>query len=76
MAKFQKNKFHNFFWLETTSKNLYSGLKQLKMDLNALKCIQIHIPQKGQKNGKKWQKNVRKLQIIAQFQKLLNMVKK
>ena len=29
------------------------------MDLNDLKCNQIHIPQKGQKNaknGKKWQK--------------------
>ena len=29
------------------------------MGLNVLKCIQIHIPQKGQKmpqNGKKWQK--------------------
>ena len=28
------------------------------------------------KNGKKWQKNSRKLQIIVKFQKLLNMVKK
>ena len=49
------------------------------MDLNGLKCIQMHIPQKGQKNaenGRKWQKNDRKLQIIAKFQKLLNMVNK
>ena len=49
------------------------------MDLNALKCIQIHIPQKGPKNAKnckKMAKNIRKLQIIAKFQKLLNMVKK
>ena len=48
------------------------------MDLNALKCIQIHIPQKGPKNKKmvKMAINVRKLQIIAKFQKLLNMAKK
>ena len=40
------------FWLETTSK-IYT-VKQLKIDLNALKCIQIHIPQIGPKNAKKW----------------------
>ena len=50
-----KKKMSSFICLETTSTNWYSGLKQLKMDLNALKCIQIHIPQKMQKNCKKWQ---------------------
>ena len=52
-----KKNIESFFWLEITSTNLYSRLKQLKMDLNALKCIQIHIPQKGPTNGKKWQKS-------------------
>ena len=49
------------------------------MDLNALKCIQIHIPQKGPTNANKMVKNGkngRKLQIIAKFQKLLNRVTK
>ena len=31
-------------------------LNQLKMCLNALKSIEMHITQKGPKNGKKWQK--------------------
>ena len=43
---------------------------------NAFKCI---FPKKGNKmtkNGNKMAKNVRKLHIIAKFQKLLNMMKK
>ena len=58
-GQIKKKKVSSFFWLETTTKKLYSGLKRLEMDLNALKCIQMHIPQKGekiQKNGKKWPK--------------------
>ena len=49
------------------------------MGLNVVKCIEIHINQKGQtiaKNGPKWPKNGRKLQIITKYQKLLNMVTK
>ena len=37
-----------------SDKKLIQWLKQLKMGLNVLKCIQMHIPQKGQKNGNKW----------------------
>ena len=55
----------SFFWLKTTSNNKYSELKQLKMDLNALKCIQMHIPQKGPKNAKKMVTNVKKGQKIT-----------
>ena len=57
-----KKQISLFFWLETTSKNWYSGLKQLKMDLNDLKCIKIHIPQKGPNNAQKWEKNGNKCQ--------------
>ena len=35
------------------------------MDLNALKCIQIHIPQKGPKNAKKMVTNGKKCQKIT-----------
>ena len=59
-----------------TDKKVIQWLKQLNIGLNALKCIQIHIPQIGPKNATKMAKNVRNLQIIAKFQKLLNMVKK
>ena len=76
-AKFKKRKKASFSGSKL-AQQIDSGLKQLKMDLNTLKCIKIHIPQKGPKNAKngKMAKNVRKLQIIAKFQKLLNMVNK
>ena len=41
-------------------------------DLHALKCIEMHITQKGQQIAK----NGIKLHIIAKYQKLLNMVNK
>ena len=56
MAKFKTKKNVIIFLTPNYLKNSYSGLKQLKMDLNALKCIKIHIPQKGPTNGKKCQK--------------------
>ena len=50
---------------------------------NGFKCFKMHSntysPKRAKKCPKKWYKiakNVRKLQIIAKFQKLLNMVKK
>ena len=52
------------------------------MDLNALKCIQIHIPQKWPKNGKKCHKitNNCKISEITKYgekmKKMSNNVKK
>ena len=68
-------KFKSFFWLEATSTKLYSGLKQLKMDLNALKCIQIHIPQKRPTNANKMVKNAKKWPKIANNCKISEITK-
>ena len=59
-------------------KKLIQWAETAKMDLNALKCIQIHIPQKRQKNAKNGKNGnkCQKITNIAKFQKLLNMVKK
>ena len=55
------------------------------MDLNALKCIQIHIPQKGPKNVKKCQKITNNCKIseitkygekMTKLTKMSNNVKK
>ena len=54
-GQIKKKKCHHFSGSKLPQQ-IDSGLKQLKMDLNALKCIQIHIPQKGPINVKKWQK--------------------
>ena len=43
----KKQKYVIIFLARNYLQNWYSELKQLKMDLNALKCIQIHIRQKG-----------------------------
>ena len=45
------------------------------MDLNALKCIQIHIPQKGQTNAKKMVKNGKKCQKITNNCKISEITK-
>ena len=45
------------------------------MGLNALKCIQMHIPQKGQKKAKKVNKNGNKCQKITNNCKISEITK-
>ena len=50
-------------------------LKQLKMGLDALKCIQMYIPQKGGKKGKKIVKIGKKWPEIANNCKISEITK-
>ena len=57
---------------------LIQWAETVKMDLNALKCIQIHIPQKGPKNANKFQKitnNCKISEITKYGEKMTNIDK-
>ena len=76
-AKFKKTKKCHHF---SGSKLPQKFIQWTERAKNGFKCFKMHSntysPKRAKKCKKKCNKNVRKLQIISKFQKLLNMVKK